>query len=261
MKHIARKRFGQHFLVDAAIIESIVSAIDPQPHEALVEIGPGLGALTLPLLARGARMTVIELDRDLAQRLRQRGDVEVVQDDVLRVNFAQLGPAAQAPLRIVGNLPYNISTPLLFHLLAQASAILDMHFMLQREVVDRITAEPGGGDYGRLSVMVQYQCRAERILEVPPHAFSPAPKVESAVVRLVPGHHDHGLAHDPRLLATLVRQAFGQRRKTLRNAMAGFLSGEDIQDTGIDPKRRPETLSIAEFVRLADAAAVAAGGA
>ena len=217
MKHIARKRFGQHFLVDAAIIESIVSAIDPQPHEALVEIGPGLGALTLPLLARGARMTVIELDRDLAERLRQRGDVEVVQDDVLRVNFAQLGPAAQAPLRIVGNLPYNISSPILFHLLPFAHQVQDQHFMLQSEVVYRMVAQPGHKAYGRLSVMLQWRYDMEVVVDVPPEAFDPPPAVNSAVIRMVPLAQPPALEAQPRRL-----RGPGVDREDARHAAFSF---------------------------------------
>lgn len=257
-----RKRFGQNFLTDARVIEAILRAVDARAGQSIVEIGPGRGALTEGLIRSGAALHLVEIDRDLAASWRARAGtgLTVHEADALRFDFTALG-STPGRLRIVGNLPYNISTPLLFHLLAQAPAILDMHFMLQREVVDRIAADPGGAEYGRLSVMVQYQCRAERILEVPPEAFSPAPKVESAVVRLLPGHHDHGIARDPRLLAALVRQAFSQRRKTLRNALAGFLTGAGIEAIGIDPKRRPETLSVAEFVHLADAAFTASGAA
>ena len=254
MSHTARKRFGQHFLVDAGVIDAIVRAIGPKPGQPLIEIGPGLGAMTQPLLERCGALTVIELDRDLAARWRQREGVTVVESDVLKVDFDALADAAQAPLRVVGNLPYNISTPLIFHLLAQSASIRDMHFMLQREVVDRMAASPGTADYGRLTVMVQYQCRVDPVLEVPPGAFFPAPKVHSAVVRLGPGHFDHGVAQSAHMLALLVRQAFTQRRKTLRNALSGLLDSAGISSLGIDPQRRPETLSVSEFVRLSDAA-------
>ena len=248
MKHIARKRFGQHFLVDAAIIESIVSAIDPRPHQALVEIGPGLGALTLPLLARGARLTVIELDRDLAQRLRQRGDVEVVQDDVLRVNFSELSPAAQAPLRIVGNLPYNISSPILFHLLPFAHQVQDQHFMLQSEVVYRMVAQPGHKAYGRLSVMLQWRYDMEVVVDVPPEAFDPPPAVNSAVIRMVP------LAQPPALeaqrLSQLVTVAFSQRRKLLRHTLGRWLDEQGYSGE-FDVQRRAEEVPVAQYVDLA----------
>ena len=257
-----RKRFGQNFLTDPRVIHAILRAVDARAGQRVVEIGPGRGALTEGLIASTAELHLVEIDRDLAARWRGRAGplLTVHEADALRFDFAALAGGPRS-LRIVGNLPYNISTPLLFHLLSQSPAILDMHFMLQREVVDRIAAAPGGDDYGRLSVMVQYQCRAERILEVSPEAFEPAPKVHSAVVHLLPGYHDHGIAQDPRLLATLVRQAFSQRRKTLRNALSGMLGSEGIEGAGIDPRRRPETLSVAEFVRLADAAAAATEGA
>jgi 16S rRNA (adenine1518-N6/adenine1519-N6)-dimethyltransferase len=221
----------------------------------VAEIGPGRGALTEGLIASGAALHLIEIDRDLAALWRARTGplLQLHEQDALRVDFSAIAPAPGA-LRVVGNLPYNISTPLIFHLLSQSAAIQDMHFMLQREVVDRMAAGPGSADFGRLSVMVQYQCRVDPVLEVPPGAFFPPPKVHSAVVRLVPGHHDHGVAQSPRMLSLLVRQAFTQRRKTLRNALSGLLDGAGIAALGIDPQRRPETLSVAEFVRLSDAA-------
>ena len=205
MKHIPRKRFGQHFLVDAAVIEAIVDAIDPRAGEPLIEIGPGLGALTEALLARGARLTVIELDRDLAARWRRDGRVQVIEADVLTVDFAALADATGAPLRVAGNLPYNISSPILFHLLPLAGRVRDQHFMLQKEVVDRMVASPGHKDYGRLSVMLQWRYDMESVLDVPPGAFDPPPRVDSAVVRMTP--HAEAAAIDGRLLSELVMVA------------------------------------------------------
>ena len=184
--HHARKRFGQHFLTDTALIDDIVRAIDPRPGQPLVEIGPGLGALTLPVLARCEHLTVVELDRDLAARLRKRGDVEVVEADVLTVDFGALAERLGGPLRVIGNLPYNISSPILFHLLPWADRVEDQHFMLQKEVVDRMAATPGHKAYGRLSVMLQWRYHIESLLDVPPEAFDPPPRVDSAVVRMVP---------------------------------------------------------------------------
>jgi len=253
--HRPRKRFGQNFLTDQRVIGDILRAVHARPGETIAEIGPGRGALTEGLIASGASLHLIEIDRDLAALWRARTGplLQLHEQDALHFGFAGLAPEPGA-LRVVGNLPYNISTPLIFHLLSQSAAIRDMHFMLQREVVDRMAAAPGTSDFGRLSVMVQYQCRVEPVLEVPPGAFFPPPKVHSAVVRLVPGHHDHGVAQSPRMLALLVRQAFTQRRKTLRNALSGLLDSAGIAALGIDPQRRPETLSVAEFVRLSDAA-------
>lgn len=257
-----RKRFGQNFLTDQRVIADILRAVHARPGETVVEIGPGRGALTEGLILSGARLHLVEIDRDLAAvwRARTGALLSLHEGDALRFNFAALATPPEQ-LRVVGNLPYNISTPLLFHLLSQAPAIHDMHFMLQREVVDRMAASPGGPDYGRLSVMVQYQCRVEPLLEVPPEAFFPPPKVHSAVVRLVPGHFDHGHAQSPPMLAHVVRQAFTQRRKTLRNALSGLLDSAAMSAIGVDPQRRPETLSVGEFVRLADAAAAPSGAA
>ena len=249
----ARRRFGQNFLVDVASIERILAAIQPRAGDTIVEIGPGRGALTEGLITSGARLHVVEIDRDLAAiwRARESARFSLHVQDALAFDFTALAPEAER-LRIVGNLPYNISTPLLFHLLGQAQAVCDMHFMLQREVVERLGALPGTADYGRLSVMVQYQCRVQPLLAVPPHAFAPAPRVQSALVRLLPGHYDHGRCAMPSALAGLVRQAFSHRRKTLRNALAGQLDTAALERLGIDPGRRPETLTVAEFVRLAD---------
>src|SRR5215218_2615430 len=201
MKHVPRKRFGQHFLTDGAVIDAIVDAIDPRRDDALVEIGPGLGAMTDPLVAQSGRLTVIELDRDLAARLRRRPELEVVEADVLKVDFAALARHAGRPLRVVGNLPYNISTPILFHLLGAVDHIADQHFMLQKEVVDRMAAAPGGKDYGRLSVMLQWRYDIESVLDVPPEAFDPPPRVDSAIVRMQPLHEVPRV--DPALLGEL----------------------------------------------------------
>ena len=251
--HRPRKRFGQHFLHDPAVIRRILQAIDPRPGQSLVEIGPGLGALTGPLLASGATLTVIELDRDLASRLRALGTerLTIHQADALDFDFAPLAGGPRT-LRVVGNLPYNISTPLLFHLLAQAALIQDMHFMLQREVVERMAAAPGSGAYGRLGVMLQYRCRVEALFHIGPGAFTPPPRVESSFVRLVPHEAPPHPARDPRLLEGLVRQAFAQRRKTLRNALKSLASAADLEAVGIDPGRRPETVSVAEYVALSN---------
>ncbi len=253
--HRPRKRFGQNFLTDQRVIADILRAVHARPGETVAEIGPGRGALTEGLIASGASLHLVEIDRDLAALWRARTGpaLQLHEKDALHFDFSSI-PAEPGALRVVGNLPYNISTPLIFHLLAQSASIRDMHFMLQREVVDRMAASPGTADYGRLTVMVQYQCRVDPVLEVPPGAFFPAPKVHSAVVRLVPGHFDHGVAQSAHMLALLVRQAFTQRRKTLRNALSGLLDSAGISSLGIDPQRRPETLSVSEFVRLSDAA-------
>jgi len=246
--HVARKRFGQHFLVDAVVIDQIVRAIAPRPGQLLVEIGPGLGALTQPLLERCGALTVVELDRDLAARWRQRPGVTVVEADVLRVDFAALADAAGAPLRVVGNLPYNISTPILFHLLAVAARVVDQHFMLQKEVLDRMAAGPGGKEYGRLSVMLQWRYRIEALFGVPPAAFDPPPRVDSAIVRMQP------LAQPPQLdetrFSALVMVAFSQRRKLLRHTLGRWL---DEQGFGgqFDTQRRAEEVPVAEYVALA----------
>ncbi|MEK0418452.1 MAG: hypothetical protein RI949_2458 [Pseudomonadota bacterium] len=255
VKHIARKRFGQHFLVDEGVIDAIVAAIDPRPQEAqarLVEIGPGLGALTLPLLARCGRLTVIELDRDLAQRLRQHPGLEVVEADVLSVNFADLIPTADGMLRVVGNLPYNISSPILFHLLPFAHRIQDQHFMLQSEVVYRMVAQPGTKAYGRLSVMLQWRYDMEVVLDVPPEAFDPPPAVNSAVIRMVP--HAQARSIDPQWLSQLVTVAFSQRRKLLRHTLGHWLD-EQGYSGDFDLQRRAEEVPVAQFVDLAAATA------
>jgi 16S rRNA (adenine1518-N6/adenine1519-N6)-dimethyltransferase len=262
-KHRARKRFGQNFLTDDMVVARIVAAIHPQRDDHLVEIGPGLGVLTTALLPQVEAMDAIELDRDiipkLAKQCAERGQLTIHASDALRFDFATLA-ADGRKLRIVGNLPYNISTPLLFHLLAKHELVQDMHFMLQKEVVDRLAAKPGGKDYGRLSVMMQYHCRVEALFDVPPEAFTPAPKVTSAVVRLVPYAEPPVSVLQLELLDQLVSQAFSQRRKTLRNTLKSLLSAEQMTALDIDPGRRAETLSLAEFASLANAVAKAAAG-
>lgn len=254
MTHRPRKRFGQHFLHDPAVIERIVTAIRPSPGERLVEIGPGEGALTLPLLAHGARLTVIELDRDLARRLAARPEagstLEVIEADALKVSLADLAASGER-LRLVGNLPYNVSTPLLFHLLAQAGTIRDMHFMLQREVVERMAAGPGSKSYGRLSVMLAATCRVEALFDIGPGAFRPPPRVWSSIVRLEPWGEPPFTVADRARFAEVVRRAFGQRRKTLRNALSGLVDEAAIRAAGCDPGARAETLPAAAFARLA----------
>ena len=248
MKHIARKRFGQHFLNDGAVIDAIVDAISPQPGDAMVEIGPGLGAMTDPLVARCGRLTVIELDRDLARRLRQRAEIEVIESDVLQVDFDALADAKQQRLRVVGNLPYNISSPILFHLLDCAARVVDQHFMLQKEVVDRMVALPCHKDYGRLSVMLQWRYELESVLDVPPESFDPPPRVDSAVVRMQP--LAAVAAIEPALLSELVRVAFSQRRKLLRHTLGRWLEARGFAGT-FDVQRRAEEVPVADYLALA----------
>ncbi|MCF6337722.1 MAG: 16S rRNA (adenine(1518)-N(6)/adenine(1519)-N(6))-dimethyltransferase RsmA [Gammaproteobacteria bacterium] len=254
-KHRARKRFGQNFLTDPYVVAGIVAAISPQRDDHLVEIGPGLGVLTESLLPCVNAMDAIELDRDIIPKLeehcRDRGQLHIHQADALKFDFTTLAKDGR-PLRIVGNLPYNISTPLMFHLLSMREQVQDMHFMLQKEVVDRLAAIPGNKDYGRLSVMMQYHCRVESLMQVPPEAFSPPPKVNSAVVRLVPWSEPPVNVDDVNLLGKLVTQAFSQRRKTLRNTLKPLMNAEQIEAQGVDPKRRAETLSLNEFATLAN---------
>jgi len=253
--HQARKRFGQNFLVDGTIIHRIASAVRPRPGEIIVEIGPGQGALTEPLAAAAETLHVIELDRDLVPWLKVRFEkhpgFHLHQADALSVNFAELAETDQ-PLRIVGNLPYNISTPLIFHLLEFAGRVQDMHFMLQKEVVKRMAANPGEKAYGRLSVMVQYYCQVEALFEVPPSAFDPAPKVDSAIVRLTPYPAPPHPARHFATFARLVNTVFQQRRKTLRNGLKNLLDSDQIDQLDMDLTRRAESLSVAEFVTLSD---------
>jgi len=251
MKHIPRKRFGQHFLSDHGIIDAIVRAIGPAAGQPVVEIGPGLAALTQPLVERLGRLTVIELDRDLAARLRTHGQLDVIESDVLKVDFAQVAQALGAPkIRVVGNLPYNISTPILFHLLEHVAVIEDQHFMLQKEVIDRMVAEPATPDYGRLSVMLQWRYAMENVLFVPPESFDPPPRVDSAVVRMVP--RAEPAAVQPKLLEELVQVAFSQRRKLLRHTLGRWLEARQFAGT-FDTQRRAEEVPVADYVALAQA--------
>ncbi len=253
MKHIPRKRFGQHFLADQAIIDAIVRAIAPAPGQPMVEIGPGLAALTQPLVERLGRLTVVELDRDLAQRLRSHGQLDVIESDVLKVDFSAVAANLGAPrIRIVGNLPYNISTPILFHLLEHVGVVEDQHFMLQKEVIDRMVAQPATSDYGRLSVMLQWRYAMEDVLFVPPESFDPPPRVDSAVVRMVP--HAAPAPVAPRLLEELVQVAFSQRRKLLRHTLGRWLEARQFTGT-FDTQRRAEEVPVADYVALAQACA------
>lgn len=250
MNHRPRRRFGQNFLHDQGIISKILRNIDARPEQNIIEIGPGQGALTWPLLAAAGELTVIEIDRDLAAALRQdeRGQgLTVIEQDVLTVDFSKL----PTPMRIVGNLPYNISTPLLFHLLTYAERIQDMYFMLQAEVVDRMAAAAGSSDYGRLSIGIQYHCEVERVLRVPPGCFNPAPKVDSAVVKLTPRPPRWAL-QDRKAFDRVVRAAFGQRRKTLRNGLRKLISDEQFAAVGVDSSWRPQQLAIEDYVKLAN---------
>ena len=251
MKHIPRKRFGQHFLTDQTVIAGIVAAIRPHAEDAMVEIGPGLEALTAPLAALVRQLHVIEIDRDIATRLRGAyapSRLPVHEGDALEFDFSALPPN----LRVVGNLPYNISTPLLFHLTRYAERIRDMHFMLQKEVVERMVARPGGADYGRLSVTLQYRFDMQLLLAVGPDAFSPPPQVDSAFVRMVPRPQAQLTAVSQPGLEQVVRRAFSQRRKTLRNSLAGLLLAEDYAVLGIDPQLRAQNLQVADFVAISN---------
>jgi len=248
--HRARKRFGQHFLADGAYIEAIVREVSPKPGDAVIEIGPGLGALTQPLLDRCERLTVIELDRDLAARLRRNERITVVESDVLRVDFAELADSAGRLLRIVGNLPYNISTPILFHLLPFATRVEDQTFMLQKEVCDRIAGGPGTKAYGRLSVMLQWRYHVESLLDVPPEAFDPPPQVDSAVIRMTPWPEPAAL--DPARLEAMLAAAFSQRRKLLRHALGPWLDGQGYSGD-FDLQRRAEEVPVEAYVALVQA--------
>ena len=250
-QHTARKRFGQNFLQDSRIIADIVQAVRPQPADTVVEIGPGLGAITEPLAAKLDCLHVCEIDRDIIGYLKTRpyaGKLVIHEGNVLQFDFASV-PGRK---KIVGNLPYNISTPLLFHLSRYAGEVEDMHFMLQKEVVERMVAEPGSNDFGRLSVMLQYFFEMEKLLDVPPEAFSPAPKVDSAVVRLIPAKHRIGQAQDFEQFAALVKQAFHQRRKTIRNNLKGLADDDDLQAAGISPQERAEHIAPEKYVALAN---------
>ncbi len=259
--HTARKRFGQNFLSDERIIQDIINAIYPQEDQFLIEIGPGLGALTEPVAERVKHLTVIELDRDLAKRLRHHPflsqKLTVIENDAMQFNFHDLYQQQnliekKQKLRIFGNLPYNISTPLMFHLFKFCDVIQDMHFMLQKEVVNRLSAAPNSKAYGRLTVMTQYFCQVYPVLAVPPTAFKPSPKVDSAVVRLIPHTKFSHIAKDLKCLNQICTTAFSQRRKTLRNALTEYLSCEQFNILDIDPNARAENLSVADFVKIAN---------
>jgi 16S rRNA (adenine1518-N6/adenine1519-N6)-dimethyltransferase len=253
--HTARKRFGQNFLVDERIIADIIRAIRPQANDNMVEIGPGLGALTHPLLTQLNRLHVIEIDRDIIARLKSpaypQDKLIIHEGDALKFDLAQLA----SPLRIVGNLPYNISSPLLFHFAAYADRVADMHFMLQNEVVERMVAAPSTSEYGRLSVMLQYRFYMEKLLDVPPESFRPAPKVDSAIVRMIPLPKEAIAVRDEKRYAEIVTAAFGQRRKTLRNTLKPYFTEADFERLEINPQLRAEDLGVTEFARLANGGA------
>ncbi|UCV18538.1 16S rRNA (adenine(1518)-N(6)/adenine(1519)-N(6))-dimethyltransferase RsmA [Ferribacterium limneticum] len=249
--HVARKRFGQNFLVDHGVIAAIVSAINPKRDDVVVEIGPGLGAITEPLMQRVDHLHVVEIDRDLIARLKKQHPPErmtIHEGDALAFDFAKIGKN----LRLVGNLPYNISTPLLFHLADYVDVLHDMHFMLQKEVVERMVAEPGNADFGRMSVMLQYRFYLEWLIDVPPESFDPPPKVQSAVVRLIPKPVSELNAKSQEKLSQVVLTAFSQRRKMLRNTMKGMLSDAGFAELGIAPTLRPEDVSVDDYVRIAN---------
>ncbi len=249
MIHKARKRFGQNFLVDEQIIGDIIRAIRPEPADNMVEIGPGLGALTRPLLKRLNHLHVVEIDRDIIARLENdypKDRLIIHAGDALKFDLTQL----PAPLRVVGNLPYNISSPLLFYFAEYADRIIDMHFMLQNEVVERMVAEPSTAAYGRLSVMLQYRFHMEKLLDVPPESFRPSPKVDSAIVRLIPLPPNEVRVGNEKLFAKIVASAFGQRRKTLRNTLRSYLNEADFEKLGIDAQLRAENLGVAEFAKV-----------
>ena len=256
MKHVAKKRFGQNFLTDQGVINSLVKAIAPQTADLMVEIGPGLGALTKPLLQKLKQLHVVEVDRDIiawmqaeyAKPAYAQSNIRIHNADALKFDFSSLGQG----LRVTGNLPYNISTPILFHLLANVSHITDMHFMLQKEVVERMVAQPSTPAYGRLSVMLQYHLHMDYLITVPPSAFEPAPKVESAFVRCVPHATLPFIAKDEAVFAKVVLAAFSQRRKTLRNTLKGLLADEGFSALNIDSQQRAENLSVADFVAIAN---------
>ncbi len=251
MKHIAKKRFGQNFLTDQAIIVSLIEAINPKTEEIIVEIGPGLGALTKPLLKKINHLHVVEIDRDIVSWMQNeyaRNSLTIHNIDALRFDFATL----DNNIRVVGNLPYNISTPILFHLLDNLTCINDMHFMLQKEVVERMVAQPSTPAYGRLSVMLQYHLAMEYLITVPPEAFEPAPKVESAFVRCVPHATKPYIADDVSLFAKIVMAAFGQRRKTIRNTLKDFLNDQDFSTLNLNPQLRAENLSTQQFVTISN---------
>lgn len=254
-KHYPRKRFGQHFLSDRHIIHKIIDSISPEKNQNIVEIGPGLGALTIEILRQIGHLIAIELDRDLIAQLHTQcqpfGELTLYQADALEFDYSQLATSNQK-LRLIGNLPYNISTPLLFHLLNYEKCIYDMHFMLQQEVVSRIVAEVGSANYGRLSVMIQYFCEATELFSVEAQSFDPPPKVTSAVIKLVPYHEYVHKANDIKRFAMVVAEAFNQRRKTLRNALKRFIHANQLEKIDINPELRPQQISVAEFVKISN---------
>lgn len=259
MKYVAKKRFGQNFLTDQSVITSLIEAINPQADDLLVEIGPGLGALTKPLINRLKKLHVVELDRDICAWMiqdyaKQYAEKSIIihNIDALKFDFASLNESASKNLRVTGNLPYNISTPILFHLLSNVNSIQDMHFMLQKEVVERMVAMPSTPAYGRLSVMLQYHLQMEYLITVPPESFDPAPKVESAFVRCVPHASLPFIAKDTVLFAKIVLAAFSQRRKTLRNTLKGLLNDAGFSALNIDSQFRAENLSVAQFVAISN---------
>lgn len=254
-QHVARKRFGQNFLIDRQVIAEIVNAVAPRRDANVVEIGPGLGALTEPLLRRVDHLHVVEIDRDIVVRLKQRfssGQLTIHEGDALKFDFGSILRNTGDRLHVVGNLPYNISTPLLFHLASFAERVVDMHFMLQKEVVERMVAVPGTADYGRLSVMLQYRFVIDWLIDVPPESFDPAPKVDSAVVRLIPRPPAELEARDEARFSALVAAAFAQRRKMLRNTLRDFFTETQLAGLGVAPTARAEALSVADYVRLAN---------
>ncbi len=255
-KHVARKRFGQNFLIDQQVIADIVNAVAPQRDDLVVEIGPGLGALTDPLLKRLNHLHVVEIDRDIIARLKKHNSTDkltIHEGDALAFDFSSIAGDSARGMHVVGNLPYNISTPLLFHLATFADSVIDMHFMLQKEVVERMVAEPGMTDFGRLSVMLQYRFVMDWLLDVPPESFDPAPKVDSALVRLIPRPPEELLVRDEARFAALVSAAFGQRRKMLRNNFKGILDEAGFAALGIAPTARAEDLSVEDYIRITNA--------
>ena len=251
MKHIAKKKFGQNFLKDAAIIHSIIQSINPLPNDLLIEIGPGLGALTKPLLEKTNRLLAIELDRDIVSWMENeysKKNITIFNEDVLNFNFNQF----DQKIRVVGNLPYNISTPILFKCIDNILNIKDLHFMLQKEVVDRMIATPSSPEYGRLSVMLQYYFAMEHLVDVPKESFEPEPKVESSFVRLIPYEQYPFIANNIEQFARIVKEAFSQRRKTIRNTLKSFISENDFEKIGINPRLRAENLSVSDFVKISN---------
>lgn len=256
MQHKARKRFGQNFLHDQTVINCIIRAVNPKPDHTIIEIGPGQGAITESLVESGANITAIEIDKDLIRYLTvtfiSKENFKLIDSDALKIDFSNLAPPSGEKLRIVGNLPYNISTPLIFHLLSFKEHVDDMYFMLQKEVVDRMAAEPNCKAYGKLSIMCQYHCDVQKVIDVPPGCFNPAPKVQSAVVKLRIRPYPTAIANCEKTLSAIVSAAFQQRRKTVNNALKNLVTVQDLEACGVDPKNRPDTLSIDDYIMLAN---------